>query len=98
VRITAINRLNQEVARWDLFNAWPKKIRMDVKDRDQMVEELILVSEGFVRDEVSVPDVCVEDSDGDGDADGKDLAKLIGDFKSDCLAPFAAVFGDVAVK
>ena len=91
--IIALNRFNQVVARWELFNTWPKKVVMQIGDQDQVVEELILVSEGFVREEVSVPDVCITDADGDGDTDGKDLAKLIADFKPDCLAPFAAAYG-----
>jgi phage tail-like protein len=91
--IIAFNRSNQIVARWELFNTWPKKLVMQTGDQNQMVEELILVSEGFIREEVSIPDVCIPDSDGDGDTDGKDLANLITAFKPECLEPFADAFG-----
>jgi phage tail-like protein len=96
--VVALNRSNQVVARWELFNAWPQKIIAQIGDQGQIIEKLILVSEGVVREEVDVPDVCTQDYDGDSDADGKDLSRLIADFKPDCLAPFAAVFGKVALK
>jgi len=92
VSIIAYNQSNEEIARWYLLNAWPKKIIMRRDDQEQLIEEMVLISEGVVREKVSGPVICT-DFDEDGDVDGKDLSALAADFRASCLGPFAASFG-----
>ena len=50
--IIAYNQANDEVARWNLENAWPSKIagpEMDSSGTDLMVEEMTIVHEGLER-------------------------------------------------
>ncbi|MEE8392167.1 MAG: phage tail protein [Anaerolineae bacterium] len=50
--IVAYNQTNDEVARWNLENAWPSKIagpEMDSGGTDLMVEEMTIVHEGLER-------------------------------------------------
>ena len=93
VSIIGLNQSYEIVARWELFSAWPKKVVMQIDDHNQIVEELILVSEGVVRQDIPVPDKCTSDDDDDGDTDGKDLFDFIAALKPDCLEVFAVDFG-----
>ena len=50
--IVALNQANEEVARWNLTNAWPSKVTgpdMDAGGTDYMVEEVTIVHEGVER-------------------------------------------------
>ena len=98
VTIIGLNQAYENVVRWELFNAWPKRVVMQMDDQNQIVEELILVSEGFVREDIPVPHNCSPDDDNDGDTDGKDLFVFIADLKPDCLEALAAEFGNVNVR
>ena len=98
VSIIGLNQSYEIIARWELFNAWPKKVVMPIDDQNQIVEELIIVSEGVVREDIPLPHKCAPDDDDDGDTDGKDLFEFIADLKPDCLEVFAADFGRVGVK
>jgi phage tail-like protein len=51
--IVAYNQANEEIARWNLENAWPCKVAgpdMDAGSQDYMVEEITIVHEGMYRD------------------------------------------------
>lgn len=50
--IVAYNQANEEIARWNLDNAWPSKVtgpEMDAGSTDYMVEEITIVHEGMSR-------------------------------------------------
>jgi phage tail-like protein len=50
--IIAYNQNNEEIARWDLTNAWPSKVtgpKMDAGGVTYMVEEVTLVHDGVTR-------------------------------------------------
>jgi phage tail-like protein len=50
--IIAYNQANEEIARWNLDNAWPSKVtgpEMDAGSTDYMVEEMTIVHEGMSR-------------------------------------------------
>jgi phage tail-like protein len=50
--ITAYNQANEEIARWNLDNAWPSKVigpEMDSGSTTYMMEEVTIVHEGVVR-------------------------------------------------
>ncbi len=50
--IIAFNQANEEIARWNLDNAWPSKVTgpdMDSGSGDYMVEEMSIVHEGMSR-------------------------------------------------
>ncbi len=50
--IIAYNQANEEIARWNLDNAWPSKVTgpdMDAGSGDYMVEEITIVHEGMTR-------------------------------------------------
>jgi len=50
--VVAYNQMNEEVARWNLDNAWPSKVtgpEMDAGSTDYMVEEITIVHEGMTR-------------------------------------------------
>ncbi|MBN1177968.1 MAG: phage tail protein [Anaerolineae bacterium] len=50
--IVAYNQSNEEIARWNLDNAWPSKVtgpEMDSGSQDYMVEEITIVHEGLAR-------------------------------------------------
>ena len=50
--VTAYNQANEEIARWNLDNAWPSKVvgpEMDSGSQDYMVEEVTIVHEGMSR-------------------------------------------------
>jgi len=50
--VTAYNQANEEIARWNLDNAWPSKVvgpEMDSGSQDYMVEEVTIVHEGMAR-------------------------------------------------
>ena len=50
--IIAYNQANEEVARWNLVNAWPSSVIgpvMDESGTSYMVEQVILVHEGMER-------------------------------------------------
>ena len=50
--IIAFNQANEEIARWNLDNAWPSKVTgpdMDAGSGDYMVEEITIVHEGMSR-------------------------------------------------
>ena len=50
--IVAYNQMNEEIARWNLDNAWPSKVtgpEMDAGSTDYMVEEITIVHEGMTR-------------------------------------------------
>jgi phage tail-like protein len=50
--VVAYNQANEEIARWNLDNAWPSKVtgpEMDAGSTDYMVEEITIVHEGMSR-------------------------------------------------
>lgn len=50
--ITAYNQANEEIARWNLENAWPSKVigpEMDSGSTTYMMEEVTIVHEGVIR-------------------------------------------------
>jgi phage tail-like protein len=50
--VIAYNQANEEIARWNLDNAWPSKVtgpEMDAGSTDYMVEEMTIVHEGMSR-------------------------------------------------
>ena len=50
--ITAYNQANEEIARWNLENAWPSKVvgpEMDAGSTTYMMEEVTIVHEGVLR-------------------------------------------------
>ena len=50
--IVAYNQANEEIARWNLDNAWPSKVtgpEMDAGGQDYMIEEITIVHEGVIR-------------------------------------------------
>jgi phage tail-like protein len=50
--VVAYNQANEEIARWNLDNAWPSKVtgpEMDAGSQDYMVEEITIVHEGMSR-------------------------------------------------
>ena len=50
--ITAYNQANEEIARWNLENAWPSKVigpEMDSGSTTYMMEEVTIVHEGVLR-------------------------------------------------
>jgi phage tail-like protein len=50
--VIAYNQANEEIARWNLENAWPSKVTgpdMDAGSTDYMVEEMTIVHEGMAR-------------------------------------------------
>jgi phage tail-like protein len=50
--VTAYNQANEEIARWNLDNAWPSKVvgpEMDSGSQDYMIEEVTIVHEGMAR-------------------------------------------------
>ena len=50
--VVAYNQANEEIARWNLDNAWPSKVtgpEMDAGSQDYMVEEVTIVHEGMSR-------------------------------------------------
>lgn len=50
--IIAYNQANEEIARWNLDNAWPSRVsgpEMDAGSTDYMVEEMTIVHEGMSR-------------------------------------------------
>ena len=50
--IVAYNQSNEEIARWNLDNAWPSRVtgpEMDAGSTDYMVEEMTIVHEGMSR-------------------------------------------------
>jgi len=50
--VVAYNQMNEEIARWNLDNAWPSKVtgpEMDAGSTDYMVEEITIVHEGMTR-------------------------------------------------
>jgi phage tail-like protein len=50
--VIAYNQANEEIARWNLENAWPSKVTgpdMDAGSTDYMVEEMTIVHEGMTR-------------------------------------------------
>jgi phage tail-like protein len=54
--IIAYNQENEEVARWDLLNAWPSKVtgpKMDAGGIGYMVEEITIVHDGVTRVEAA---------------------------------------------
>ena len=50
--VTAYNQANEEIARWNLDNAWPSKVvgpEMDSGSQDYMIEEVTIVHDGMAR-------------------------------------------------
>ena len=50
--VTAYNQANEEIARWNLDNAWPSKVvgpEMDSGSQNYMIEEVTIVHEGMAR-------------------------------------------------